>query len=367
MSEMLALVLCLVFVISMVVVLAYAERKIAAFMQDRLGPMEAGPYGSLQSILDVVKLLHKEDIIPVAADKFLFKYAPVVIFAAVLAGFAVIPLTPAFIPSGTSLGVFYLLAILSLDVIGLLMAGWGSNNKFAVLGAMRSVAQIVSYEIPAGLAVLCVVMISQSLELQEISFQQGILAGQTGTSNYLFGIKALGINTSGIGGFTTWNIFRAPFLLIAFIIYFIASLAESNRAPFDIPEAESELVAGFHTEYSGFRFAALFLAGYAMMLLVCLVAVVLFLGSWNTVLPNIGAAILADWTSGTPGEISGTLWGLFWLMSKTAVLLFVQVAIRWTYPRLRVDQLMQLCWKVLTPLALGLVVLSAVWRILMVW
>src|SRR5687768_1230057 len=291
---MLALVLCLVFVISMVVVLAYAERKIAAFMQDRLGPMEAGPYGTLQSVLDVVKLLHKEDIVPAAADKFLFKTAPLLIFAAVLAGFAVIPLTSGFVPSETPLGVFYLLAILSLDIIGLLMAGWGSNNKFAVLGAMRSVAQIVSYEIPAGLAVLCVVMLSQSLDFQEISLQQGIFASQTGTSNYLFGIKALDINTSGIGGFTTWNIFRAPFLLIAFIIYFIASLAESNRAPFDIPEAESELVAGFHTEYSGFRFAALFLAEYAMMLLVCLVAVVLFLGSWNTVLPNIGTIKLAE-------------------------------------------------------------------------
>jgi len=248
------------------------------------------------------------------------------------------------------------------------MAGWGSNNKFAVLGAMRSVAQIVSYEIPAGLAVLCVVMLSQSLDFQEISLQQGIFASQTGSSaNYLFGIKALGINVSEMGGFLTWNILRAPFLFIAFLIYFISSLAESNRAPFDIPEAESELVAGFHVEYSGFRFAALFLAEYAMMLLVCLVAVVLFLGSWNTVFPNIGSLKLADLTSGTPGEISGTLWGLFWLMSKTAVLLFIQVAIRWTYPRLRVDQLMQLCWKVLTPLALGLVVLSAVWRILMVW
>jgi NADH-quinone oxidoreductase subunit H len=365
---MLALGLSLAFILTVVVALAYAERKIAAFIQDRLGPMEAGPYGSLQSVLDVLKLLHKEDIVPAAADKFLFKTAPLIIFAVVLAGFAVVPLTSGFVPSETPLGVFYLLAILSLDIIGLLMAGWGSNNKFAVLGAMRSVAQIVSYEIPAGLAVLCVVMLSQSLDFQEISLQQGIFASQTGSSpNYLFGIKALGINVSEMGGFLTWNILRAPFLFVAFLIYFISSLAESNRAPFDIPEAESELVAGFHVEYSGFRFAALFLAEYAMMLLVCLVAVVLFLGSWNTVLPNIGSVKLANWTSGTPGEISGTLWGLFWLMSKTAVLLFIQVAIRWTYPRLRVDQLMQLCWKVLTPLALGLVVLSAIWRILMVW
>jgi NADH-quinone oxidoreductase subunit H len=365
---MLALSLSIAFILAVVVVLAYAERKIAAFIQDRMGPMEAGPRGTLQSLLDVVKLLHKEDIVPANADKLLFKLAPLLIFAAVLAGFAVVPLTSSFVPSATPLGVFYLLAILSLDVIGLLMAGWGSNNKFAILGAMRSVAQIVSYEIPAGLAVLCVVMLSQSLDFQEISLQQGIFAGQSGnTANYLFGLKALGINVTEMGGFLTWNVLRAPFLFVAFIIYFISSLAESNRAPFDIPEAESELVAGFHTEYSGFRFAALFLAEYAMMVLVCLVAVILFLGSWNTVLPNIGSLKLATWTSGTPGQFSGQLWGMFWLLSKTAVLLFLQVAIRWTYPRLRVDQLMRLCWKVLTPVALGLVVLSAVWRILMVW
>jgi NADH-quinone oxidoreductase subunit H len=367
---MLAFLLTLMLLLGVVIVLAYAERKVAAFMQDRLGPTEAGPYGSLQAVLDVLKLLQKEDIVPAQADKGLFKLAPILIFAAVFAGFAAIPLTPDLVPAGIGIGVFYLLAIISLDVIGLLMAGWGSNNKYAMLGAMRSVAQIVSYEIPAGLAILSAVMICQSLDFQEISYQQGVLLnsfpGMGQESNWLFGIQALGIDTTNIGGITTWNIFRAPMLLVAFIIYFIASLAESNRAPFDIPEAESELVAGFHVEYSGFRFAVLFLAEYSMMVLVSLVAVILFLGSWNTPLPNIGPVHLANWTTGTVGEISGNLWAAFWLLSKTFVLLFVQLWARWTYPRLRVDQLMHLCWKVLTPVALAVVLAAGIWRLLMI-
>jgi NADH-quinone oxidoreductase subunit H len=367
---MLALLITITLVLVVAVAVTYAERKVAAFIQDRLGPTEVGPYGMLQSVMDVLKLLQKEDIIPAAADKRLFALAPILIFAAVLAGFAVVPLTPSYIPSGISLGVFYLLAIISLDVIGLMMAGWGSNNKFAMLGAIRSVAQIVSYEIPAGLAILSVVMISQSLDLQAISFQQGILInsfpGYEGARNYLFGLKFTGVDVTAVGGFLTWNIVRMPFMLLGFVIYYIASLAESNRAPFDIPEAESELVAGFHVEYSGFRFAALFLAEYAMMFLVTLVATILFLGSWNTPLPNIGPVELATWTTGTPGALSGTLWGLFWLLSKALLLQLTQLWVRWTFPRLRVDQLMHLCWKVLTPLALLLVLLSGVWRLLMI-
>ncbi|QCR23028.1 complex I subunit 1 family protein [Pontibacter sp. SGAir0037] len=367
---MLAFVLTLVLMLIVVIVVVYAERKVAAFIQDRIGPTEAGPHGTLQPLLDVLKLLQKEDIIPVAADKKLFAAAPILIFAAVFAGFAVIPLSPSLVASGIGIGVFYFLAIVSLDVIGLLMAGWGSNNKYAMLGAMRSVAQIVSYEIPAGLAVLSVVMVCQSLDFQEISYQQGVLMnlfpGLENEENWFLGIKALGINTTHIGGMTTWNIFRAPMLLVAFIIYFIASLAECNRAPFDIPEAESELVAGFHVEYSGFRFATFFLAEYAMMVLVCLVAVILFLGSWNTPLPNIGPVHLAHWTTGTIGGLSGMLWGAFWLICKTLVLAFVQLWARWTYPRLRVDQLMYLCWKVLTPIALGVMLTAGIWRLLMI-
>ncbi|QHL87049.1 NADH-quinone oxidoreductase subunit H [Nibribacter ruber] len=365
-----ALPLVLLLILGVVVIIFYAERKLSAFMQDRLGPMEAGPYGTLQFAADLLKLLQKEDIVPAAADKMLFKYAPLVIFASVLAGFAVIPLTPDLVPSGTPIGLFFLLAIVSLDVIGLLMAGWGSNNKYALLGAMRSVAQIVSYEIPAGLAILSVVIIGQSLDLQEISFQQGVhlqqFPGYAQEVNYLFGLKELGIDVTHVGGILSWNIVRVPLLSLGFIIYFIASLAECNRAPFDIPEAESELVAGFHVEYSGFRFATLFLAEYAMMLLVSLVAVILFLGSWNTPFPNMGPVRLADWTTGTLGAWSGNLWAFFWLVNKALVLMVVQVWLRWTFPRMRVDQLMHLCWKILTPAALVLVLIAAVWRLLMI-
>ena len=252
------------------------------------------------------------------------------------------------------------------------MAGWGSNSKYSLFGAMRSVAQIVSYEIPLGLSVLCVVMIAQSFNLQEISFQQGIWinffqqAGQEVQQNYLFGIKALGIDTTEVGGFFTWNIFRVPFFFIAYIIFFIASLAESNRAPFDLPEAESELIGGFHTEYSGFRWAVIMLSEYGMMLLVSFLGAILFLGSWNTPFPNMGSLKLAEWTSGVPGTWTAHLWGGFWLISKALFAVFVQMWIRWTYPRLRVDQLMSLCWKYLTPAALLLIFLSAIWRLLMI-
>ena len=348
----------------------YAERKVSAFIQDRLGPMEVGYKGIIQTVADLMKLLQKEDIIPAAADKIMFVLGPVIIFVAVFAGFAVLPLTSGFAGSVAEVGVFYLLAIVSLDVIGIMMAGWGSNSKFSVFGAMRSVAQIVSYEIPLGLSVLCVVMISQSLNLQEISFQQGVWINYFNTGepehNYLFGIKALGIDVTDIGGFLTWNIVRMPLFFIAYIIFFIASLAEANRAPFDLPEAESELVGGFHTEYSGFRWAIIMLSEYGMMLLVSLLGAILFLGSWNTPFPNIGDIKLAEWTSGTPGTMAGHIWGVFWLLSKALLAVLVQMWVRWTYPRLRVDQLMSLCWKYLTPAALILIFFSALWRLMMI-
>jgi NADH-quinone oxidoreductase subunit H len=357
-----AFVVCLVWVMANIVVSVYSERKLSAFIQDRLGPMEVGKYGLLQLVADVLKLLQKEDIIPTLADRRLFLLAPLLIFTAVFTGFAVLPLGPEWQGSQAQVGVFFLLAIVSLDIVGLLMAGWASNNKYALLGAIRAVAQMISYEIPMGLSVLCVVMVSQSLNLQDISYQQGIFSSEP---NFLFGIRALGLETTDVGGFLTWNVFRVPILLPVFVIFFIAGLAEANRAPFDIPEAESELVGGFHTEYSGMRWAMLFLSEYGMMLLMSLLGVVLFWGSWNSPLPNIAALRLAEWTSGTPGAWSGYGWGLFWLLIKGYVLMFVQIWIRWTYPRLRVDQLMYLAWKVLTPFALVAVVLSGLWRLLM--
>ncbi len=330
--------------------------------------MEVGYYGILQTVADLLKLVQKEDIVPTAADKKIFKPAPVIVFMAVFAGFAVLPLTSGFKGAEVQIGLFYLLAIISLDVVGILMAGWGSNSKYALFGAMRSVAQIISYEIPLGLSVLCVIMISQTLSLQEIIYQQGIYIQHLdeGAVNYLFGIKALGIETTNIGGILTWNIFRAPIFLIGYVIFFIASLAECNRAPFDIPEAESELVAGYHVEYSGFRWALIMLSEYGMMLLVSFLGAILFLGGWNSPLPNIGSFALADWTTGEPGTLPGHLWGGFWLIGKALIAVGVQIWIRWTYPRLRLDQLMNLSWKYLTPAAIILVLLSALWRLLMI-
>ncbi|MDP3470202.1 MAG: NADH-quinone oxidoreductase subunit NuoH [Daejeonella sp.] len=327
----------------------YSERKISAFIQDRVGPMEVGKYGTLQAFADIIKMLQKEFIIPTAADKVLFILAPIVIFVSVYLGFAALPWAPGLIPSSLNLGLFYIFAILSIETLGILMAGWGSNNKYALLGSMRSVAQMISYEIPAGIALISVVMISQSLNLQEISIKQGIL---TTEPVYFLGIWEV----KTIGGFLAWNIFQAPHLILAYIIYFIASLAECNRAPFDIPEAESELVGGFHVEYSGLRFAFIFLAEYSMMFLVGMIGVVLFLGGWNSPLPNFGTAKLALWTSGIG-------WGIFWILIKTLAVVAVQIWIRWTLPRLRVDQLMSFCWKVLTPLAFLCMLISGVWRL----
>ena len=327
----------------------YSERKISAFIQDRLGPMEVGKYGILQAFADIVKMLQKEFIIPTAADKILFTLAPIVIFVSVYLGFAALPWATGIIPSSLNLGLYYIFAILSIETLGILMAGWGSNNKYALLGSMRSVAQMISYEIPAGVALISAVMIAQSLNLQEISMKQGLLS-----TDYIY---FLGIwEIKSVGGFLAWNIFQAPHLILAYIIYFIASLAECNRAPFDIPEAESELVGGFHVEYSGLRFAFIFLAEYSMMFLVGIIGVVLFLGGWNSPLPNIGSVKLATWTN-------GMVWGFFWILTKTLLVVAIQIWIRWTLPRLRVDQLMSFCWKVLTPLAFLCMLVSGLWRL----
>ncbi|HEY0741404.1 MAG TPA: complex I subunit 1 family protein [Chryseosolibacter sp.] len=360
---MTTLLFILPFLLLYTIVAIYAERKISAFIQDRLGPMEVGMYGFAQTIADLLKLIQKEDIVPAQADKLLFKIAPVVIFMSVFAGFVALPLAPGWMGASLSSGVFFLLAIVSLDVIGIVVAGWSSNNKYSVLGTMRSAAQIVSYEIPLGLSVLTVCIVCESIDLQQISLQQSTLSADP---KYLFEIPSLGITTHIVGGFLNWNIVRMPLLFLSWIIFFIASLAESNRAPFDLPEAESELVAGFHTEYSGFRWAVIMLAEYAMMLLVSILGAVLFFGSWSSPLPNIGSIQLANWTTGEPGTLASTLWGIFWLMSKSLIFVAIQMWVRWTYPRLRVDQLMNLSWKYLTPVGLGLVILFAFWKIIFI-
>ncbi len=358
-----ALFICLVLLTVNVIIGVYVERKLSAFMQDRLGPMEVGKWGLLQVFADLLKLIQKEDIVPALAQKRLFLLAPWIIFLSIFGAFSVVPLSSGIWLQGsqTEMGIMLLMGIVSLDTLGILLAGWTSNNKYALLGAIRSAAQLVSFEIPLGLTILCVVIISGSLNLQDIAGQQGIFSPDV---QYLFGIKSLGIEVQSIGGILTWNVVRMPLFFILFIIYFIASLAEANRAPFDIPEAESELVGGFHTEYAGMRWALLFLSEYGMMLLVSILGVILFWGAWYSPFPNLGSLRLADWTNGTQGSISATLWGFFWIMVKTYVFIAIQMWVRWTLPRLRVDQFMYLCWKVLIPFTLFFVAISALWSLL---
>jgi NADH-quinone oxidoreductase subunit H len=311
-----------------VLFLVWLERKVSAHMQDRLGPMYVGGWhGWAQTIADAIKLLLKEDIVPELTDRVLFKMAPFIVFLGAFAAFVVIPFGASSIVSDLNIGVLYILAIGSLAVVGIMMAGWASNSKYSLYGGMRSVAQIVSYEIPAAIAIMTVVILVGSLSMQDIVNAQK-------------------------GGIQHWFLFRNPFTFLAFFVYFVASLAEVNRTPFDIPEAESELVAGYHTEYSGMRFAFFFLAEYANMIVVAGVAATLFQGGWTQVLPGTVAAQLV------PGPI------MFFL--KVMVLIFVQMWLRWSLPRLRVDQLMYLCWKVLLPASFILVVgagwLAVYWK-----
>jgi len=305
------------------VLYVYAETKIAGFMQDRIGPKRVGPHGMLQSIADTVKLLFKEAIFPAGVDKLLFVAAPCLVVIGAFMPLLVIPFGKALQTVDLNVGVFYVTAIASISTVGLIMAGWASNNKYALFGAMRSAAQIVSYEIPAVMTLLLPVMIVGSLSMQDLVAAQA-------------------------GGVTRWFAFRYfPLMPIAFLIFFVATLAECNRAPFDIPEAESELVAGFHTEYSGFFFAMFFLAEYTEMLVVSSTAAVLFLGGWHSPFPN-----------GFLDTIPGTAipLGPFWLIGKAWFLMFVQAWLRWTLPRIRVDQLMYVAWKVLLPISMVLVV-----------
>lgn len=358
---MIALLVILPILLFYLVIGVWAERKIAGFIQDRLGPMEVGYKGLLQTIADALKLLQKEEIVAYSIDKKVFIAAPVLIFVSVFAGFAVLPMAPGLIGSTAELGLFYMIAIISLDVVGILLAGWSSNSKYAIYGAMRGVAQIISYEVPLGLTVLSMVVITQTLDLQEVCYQQSIWASE---SVKLFGVTSL--NVTKIGGFLSWNIIRFPFAFIVFIIYYITTLAESNRAPFDLPESESELIGGFQTEYGGFRWSVIMLGEYSMMLLTGLLGVVLFFGGWASPLPNIGSLELATWTSGQEGQLSGYVWGVFWTAFKGAIWIFSQMWVRWTYPRLRIDQLMYLAWKVLTPFSLVLVLIACAWKMWMI-
>jgi len=281
-------------------ILIWGERKVSARIQSRLGPMRTGWHGSLQSIADALKLLLKEDIMPTGVDKWVWRLAP--FFAAVPAimAFVAIPFGKNLIVKDLNVGILYIISITSICVLGIFMAGWGSNNKYSLLGGMRSAAQIISYEVPLVLSIITVLMFSGSLSMQKIILAQG----------------------------KHWFILQ-PNLFIAFLIYMISALAEVNRTPFDIPEAESELVAGYHTEYSGIRFAMFFVAEYTNMFIISAVAATLFLGGWQgPFLPPV-----------------------LWFLLKAYGIVFVQMWIRWSLPRIRVDQLMSFTWKVLTPIA----------------
>jgi len=308
--------------------LTFAERKIIGYMQVRIGPNRVGPKGWLQPIADAMKLMFKEIIIPTRADRFLFLLAPVIAFGPALAAWAVIPFGDGMIISNLDAGLLYLIALTSMGVYGVIIAGWASNSKYAFLGAMRSAAQIVAYEIAMGFALVGVLMAAGSLNLNQI-----VLAQQ--------------------GSLLHW--FWLP-LLPLFLVYFISGLAETNRAPFDVAEGESEIVAGFHVDYSGMAFAVFFLAEYANMILVSALAATMFLGGWLS--PFEGIPVLGDLFAFVPGAI--------WLVLKISFLLLFFLWFRATFPRYRYDQIMRLGWKVFIPVTLvwifviGLGVLSQV-------
>lgn len=338
----------LLLTLSVVLATFYAERKLSAFIQDRKGPMRAGPQGVLQPVADFLKLLQKEDLHPSGSIGSVFSWAPIFIFAVVFASLSQVPLANNWGSGGQETAVFFFLTVIALDVLGLIMAGWSSNNKFSMMGAMRASAQMIGYEIPMGLSVLAVAVWYGSLDFSvwaDGQSSQNQLAPFFGTTGML---------GSGLGGVVSWTLLQHPAFLLLAAICFIATLAESNRAPFDLPEGESELVSGFHTEYTGFRFAIFFLAEYTMMFVLSVLMVFAFFGAWHSPLPNLGPVALNQWTgpNASQGTFAVVATGAFWIFVKALILCLLMVVVRWTYPRLRIDQLMNLCWKYLIPFSL---------------
>ena len=310
-QELLKIVLWGTFAITFVAVnalfLVWLERRVSARIQLRRGPIHVGPQGLLQTVADAIKLISKELVLPKEADKIFYVLAPMIVFAPALAAFIILPLAKGVIIRDLSVGFLLVFSLTNISFIGIFIAGWTSNNKYALLGSMRAVAQNISYEIPLLLSTMGVVMATQTLKLSDIVLAQK----------------------------STWFLVTQP---IAFLIFLCSALAEANRAPFDIPEAESELVAGFHTEYSGMRFALFFLGEYTAIFISSAIAASLFLGGWQGPL----------------------LPGPFWLALKTYGIVFVVMWIRWTFPRLRSDQLMGFAWKILIPVGLANVLVTAI-------
>ena len=323
----------------------WLERKGSGRIQDRLGPTRVGGrFGWLQSLADGIKLIQKEDLCPPAADKFLFRSAPYIVCLASFAAFVVLPFSHGWVAVSADCGLFIMLAILSLEVFGIIMAGYSSASKWSLFGGMREAAQMVSYEIPLAICALVPIVSAGSLNLGEIGDMQG-------------------------GNIWNWFLFRDPFIFVAFFVYFVVATAGCKRAPFDLAEAESELVGGFHTEYSGMRWSFFFMGEYASMFAVCGVASILFLGGWNTgigpldaPLQELRAAGRASDTFLPSGYLANVL-GAFVFVTKAALLVFVQIWVRWTLPRLRIDQVITTCLKYLLPISCVLFLGTTVWQL----
>ncbi len=343
------------FVLTSAVILILAERKVMGWMQDRLGPMHTGPWGLLQTVADVGKLLMKEDIHASLADRSLFLLAPSVFLAPVIGAFAVIEFSPYLQLPGTALatGIIYYVAMSSIDIVGVVMSGWSSNNKYSLIGGLRGAAQMISYELPLVLSLVGVVMLTSVLAnngIGTISTQQ-IIAYQ---SSSLWPGKGIPFWDFIFQGFTPWAwFFLVQPLLI--LIYYICGLAETNRSPFDLPEAESELVAGYLTEYSGMRWALFYLGEYGNMTIVSAIAVTLFMGGWS----GPGVAFLSAPGMAFGWQLLGNLLGIAYFIVKVYLLCFVFIWVRTTLPRLRADQLMQFTWLILIPVTLGNIVITA--------
>lgn len=305
--------------------LIYIERKVTGFFQCRLGPNRVGKFGTIQSIADMIKILIKEIIHVDRVDKFLFYLAPFFIIVASMLTFGALPFGNGLQVVDFNIGVFYLIAVSSLSIIGVLLAGWASNNKFSMIGAMRSGAQFISYELSAGLALMTVVVLSGSMQLSTIVENQ----------YYIY----------------NWNLINGHIpALIAFLIYLTSGHAETNRGPFDLPEAESELTAGYHTEYSGLQFGFFYLAEYLNMFIIAGIATTVFLGGWQPI--HIGVAEFDNAMDWIPSYI--------WFFGKTGVLVFLSLWVRWTFPRLRIDQLLTLEWKYMLPINMVNLVLMVI-------
>lgn len=338
--DVIALVGIIIFVSLVAVVGIWGERKVAGRMQSRCGPMRVGGWhGWSQSVADGIKLLTKEDIVPAGADGPLFRLAPYLAFVPALAAFVALPFAGYWVFRDLDVGLLFILATLGIEVMGVILAGWASNNKWSLFGGMREACQVISYEIPMGLSLLIPVMIAESLRFSDIAARQE-------------------------GGWFTWLAFHSPWAFVAMFTYFISSLASCKRAPFDLPEGESELVSGFHTEYSGFRWSLFFFAEYAAMFAVSGVVVILFLGAWHAPWPA------PEWLTRSQTLRDKLLYGLLfsgpvWFILKSALLVYLQMWLRWTLPRIRIDQVLYSCVQVMLPLVMVMLLCSVVWEYLL--